>query len=68
MCLINLLGKVSKLKKVVENLTKGKNDLHAMKRILYDTGPQVVARWLLERVLKMSHSFLVIRSPKISLP
>ena len=22
-----------------------KNDLHVMKRILYDTGPRVVARW-----------------------
>ena len=44
-----------KTKKVVENLTKGENDRHAMKRILYDTGLQVVARWLLERLLRSSH-------------
>ena len=54
---------LSKLKKVVENLTKGKNDLHAMKRILYDTGPQVVARWSRERILKLSNSVLVKRPP-----
>ena len=31
------------------------NDLQTVKRILYDTGPPVVARWPLERILKMSH-------------
>ena len=40
-----------------------KNDLHAMKRILYDMGPWVVSRWPLERVLKLSHSLLVKRPP-----
>ena len=38
-----------------------KNDLHVMKRILYDTGPQVVARWLCERVSKLRNSVLAKR-------
>ena len=66
-------------KKIVEYSTKGltpppppfsgknfywlKNDLHTMKRILYDTGPGVVARWPLKRVFKRRHSFLVKRPP-----
>ena len=29
-----------------------KNDLHAMKRILYDTGNLRIARWLFQRALK----------------
>ena len=73
-----ILGKVSK-KKIVEYSTKGstpppppsywekfllaKNDLHVMKRILYDTGPRVVARWSRERILKLSKSVLVKRPP-----
>ena len=40
-----------------------KIDLHAMKRIMYETGPRVVARWLLERVLKLKKSVLMKRPP-----
>jgi len=56
----------------VENSTKGPtppimenlltfNDLHAMKQILYDTGPQIVARWLLQRVFTLRNSDRVKR-------
>ena len=64
------------IKKIVENSTRGpippplveksllaKNDLHVMKRILYNTGPRVVARWLRERVSKLRNSVLVKRPP-----
>ena len=34
-----------------------------MKRILYDTGPRVVARWSRERILKLSNLVLVKRPP-----
>ena len=40
-----------------------KNDLHAMKQILYNTNLLVVARWLLKRVLKLRNSVLVERTP-----
>ena len=30
---------------LVEKFLSAKNDLHVMKRILYDMGPQVVAKW-----------------------
>ena len=33
-----------------------KNDLHAMKQILYDTGHLTGARWLLQRALKFKDS------------
>ena len=46
---------------LVEKVSLAKNDLHAMKRILYDMGPQVEARWPRERVLKLSQSLLVKR-------
>ena len=36
-----------------------KNNLHVMKRILYDTGPRVYARWSCERILKLSNSALM---------
>ena len=48
---------------LVEKILLAKNDLHTMKRILYDTGPVVVARWPLKRVFKRRHSFLVKRPP-----
>jgi len=35
-----------------EKIKKIKNDLHAMKRILYDTGNLRGVRWLLQRGLK----------------
>ena len=38
-----------------------RNNIHAVKQFLCDMGPQVVARWPLERVLKLSHSFLLKR-------
>ena len=45
-----------------------KNDLHLMKQILYDTtGPPVVTRWPLERVLKLRNSVLVKRLPPLML-
>ena len=34
-----------------------------MKRILYDTGPRVIARWSRERVSKLRISVLVKRPP-----
>ena len=64
------------IKKIVENSTRGpipplveksllaKNDLHVVKRILYNMGPRVVARWLRERVSKLRNSVLVNRPPK----
>ena len=42
------LGKVSK-KILVEKILLAKNDLHVMKRILYDTGRRTVARWPYKR-------------------
>ena len=57
MCIKNLLREGFKKKKIVEYSTKGltpalsgkiflaKNDLHVVKRILYDTGRRTVARW-----------------------
>ena len=45
----------------MEKFLLAKNDIHDMKQILYDMGPQVVGRWPLERVLKLSHSFLLKR-------
>ena len=75
MCFM-VLGKVSKIKKnsgkfhkgsdpplLVEQFLLAKNDLHVMKQILYDMGPQVVVRWSLERILKLSKSVLVKRPP-----
>ena len=46
---------------LVEKILLAKNYLHVMKRILYDTGPRVVARWSRERILKLSYSVLVKR-------
>ena len=44
----------------IDNTRKNtiKNDLHAMKRILYDTGHLRVARWLLQRGLKFQSPIL----------
>ena len=47
----------------LEKKILAKNNLHVMKRIPYDTGPLVVARWPLERVLKLRNSVIVKRPP-----
>ena len=47
----------------MEKILLAKNDLDVKKRILYDTGRRVVARWSRERILKLSNSFLVKRPP-----
>ena len=61
-------------KKIVEESAKSpppflekkllaRNDLHVMKQIPYDTGPLVVARWPLERVLKLRKPVILKRPP-----
>ena len=35
-----------------KNKKEKKNDLHALKQILYDMGPLTVARWLFQKVWK----------------